>query len=471
MSSFYPKIGLEVHFQLATKTKMFCSCPNDPEAPPNTTICEICTGHPGTLPVPNKKAIEYVIKVGLALNCKISNLVVFDRKNYFYPDLPKGYQISQHFIPLATEGHLILDNGKKIKIKEIHLEEDTGRLIHQKDYTLVDFNRAGVPLVELVTYPDFEEAREVVEFGKKLQTLLRYLKISSADMEKGNLRLEANVSVSTQKNTLGTKVELKNINSFKALERAIVYEIKRQERVLQEGGKVKQETRGWNESAQKTVPQREKEEVQDYRYFPEPDILPIELQPELISDLQKSLPELPWEKKERYISKLGISSKVAEILTVDAKRALFFEEALSYTSYPTRLADLIVNDLLGELELEQVSLEEVNPAHIAELVNLLEEGKISSRLLKELLKRILREAVSPQEIIEKEGLRLQEKEEDIKNTLQEVISENPQAVADYKKGKEGALHFLLGKAMQKTRGTLPPQKTLELLKSLLEEQK
>ncbi len=423
------------------------------------------------MPSPNKEAILSTIKIGLALHCKIADRVIFDRKNYFYPDLPKGYQISQHFVPLCQEGYMEI-NGKKIRIKEIHLEEDTGRLVHDKQGTLVDLNRAGVPLVELVTYPDFQAPQEVVMFGRYLQRALRYLGIADADMEKGQMRLEANVSVATEPDTLGTKVELKNINSFKAVFSAIEYEIERQKEILKQGGKVLQETRGWDENLQKTVSQREKETAHDYRYFPEPDILPLKVTPELVQEIKESLPELPWQKAERYQREYGLEQSLALGLTETREKAEFFEKALKEIKpgqETRKLAELILNELEGELTASKISISDINPSYIAELVHLWSEGEISSRLTKDILKRVVEEKISPREIIEKEGIRVQRDVSEIEKVLREVINENPRAIDDFKKGKETALNFLVGKAMQKTRGQLDPEQTLDLLRKLLSE--
>jgi len=335
--NYTPKIGLEIHVELKTHSKMFCSCKNDSqEKEPNVNICPICLGHPGTLPVINKEAVRKVIKTGIALNCKIAPWSFFERKNYFYPDLPKGYQISQYANPLCKEGFLIIpSNNKKIRIRRIHLEEDTAKLIHPEgqNYSLLDFNRAGIPLMELVTEPDMESAKEAKEFARELQLILRYLEVSDADMEKGQMRVEANVSLSQIPNlksqSLGTKVEIKNLNSFKAVERAIEYEIKRQKEILEGGGGVIQETRGWDEKKGVTFPQREKEEAHDYRYFPEPDLPPMEFNKDFILDVKNQLPELPFEKRERFQQEYNLSSKIIEILISNKDLSEYFEKTTS----------------------------------------------------------------------------------------------------------------------------------------------
>jgi len=357
MNEYFPTIGLEIHAELKTKTKMFCSCLNDPEEKrPNINICPICLGHPGTLPVINEEAVKKVIKVGLALNCEISKHSFFERKNYFYPDLPKGYQISQYQVPLCKNGFLEID-GRKIRIRRVHLEEDTGRLLHQKNYSLVDFNRAGVPLMELVTEPDIKSAKEARKFAQELQLILKYLGVSDADMEKGQMRTEANVSLSKKENELGTKVEIKNLNSFKAVEEAIEYEIARQTEILKNKKKVIQETRGWDDVKKQTFSQREKEEAKDYRYFPEPDLPPLEITPEMIASIRAEIPELPQQRRERFKKEYQLDEKSIEIFVQQKELGEFFEKVIS--ELPPNLnqkdllamiklsANYIISDLLG----------------------------------------------------------------------------------------------------------------------------
>ena len=357
---FIPTIGLEIHVQLKTKTKMFCSCKNDPfEKHPNVNVCPICLGYPGVLPVINKEAVKKVIKTGLALNCQISEYSKFERKNYFYPDLPKGYQISQYKTPLCKNGFLEIE-GKKIRIRRVHLEEDTGRLLHFKNYSLVDFNRAGIPLMELVTEPDLRSEKEAKRFAEELQLILRYLGVSDADMEKGQMRIEANVSLAKKEGELGTKVEIKNLNSFKALQEALNFEIERQKRILESGKRIIQETRGWDDFKKKTFSQRIKEVEKDYRYFPEPDLPPLHIKKEFLDEIKKEIPELPFQKRERFKREYELDQKSIEIFVKNRELSEFFEKVIS--EFDPRLErkkllrlinlakNYILSDLLGILK-------------------------------------------------------------------------------------------------------------------------
>jgi aspartyl-tRNA(Asn)/glutamyl-tRNA(Gln) amidotransferase subunit B len=477
---YYPKIGLEIHIELKTKSKMFCPCKNDPEERhPNINICPVCLGHPGTLPVINQEAVKKTIKTGLALNCEISRHTFFERKNYFYPDLPKGYQISQYSTPLCKNGFLEIE-GKKIRIRRVHLEEDTGRLIHTKEYSLVDFNRAGVPLVELVTEPDIESAIEARKFAEELQLILRYLNVSDADMEKGQMRVEANISLSKSKDTLGTKVEIKNLNSFKAVEKALEYEIERQRKILDSGKKVKQETRGWDPAREITFPQREKEEAHDYRYFPEPDLPPLEITQEMIEEIKSEIPELPQKKRERLKKEYGLDKKSIEIFVKDKDFGEYFEKVVSEfdPNLPkeklSRLVKLATNylitDLLGLLKERSIKGEDflITPENFAEFIALIEEGKISSKIAKTVLEEMFKTGADPSHIIEEKKLVLISDRSEIEKIAREVISENQRAVLDFKKGKEAALQFLIGQVMKKTQGKANPQLTREVLMKILE---
>ncbi len=477
MSNYLPTIGLEIHAELKTRTKMFCDSLNDPdhstalgagEKHPNQNVCPVCLGHPGTLPTINKKAVEAVIRAGLALDGNINPLSKFDRKNYFYPDLPKGYQISQYDQPLVVGGSL-----QGIRITRIHLEEDTGTLTHVTSgkgqaASLVDFNRAGVPLMELVTEPDIADAEQAVNFGKELQLILRYLGVSDADMEKGQMRLEANVSVSKTAE-LGTKVEVKNINSFKALSSAIAYEIERQKEVLEKGERVIQETRGWNEAHQKTVSQRLKEEAHDYRYFPEPDLPPFEPTKIFdIEDLKRDLPELPAQKRERLEKEFGLSSQQAAFLAQDKELADFFEAAVSelaaevsaprYSNART-LFNYLTSDFLGLMNESGIGFKEITttPEHLAHLVNLIADGTIMSRQAKDILRTMFETGSDPAEILEQGGFHTVSGEEDLQQIIRQVLAEHHSAVADFKKGKAASLEFLVGKAMAKLRGRANPE--------------
>jgi aspartyl-tRNA(Asn)/glutamyl-tRNA(Gln) amidotransferase subunit B len=476
-----PKIGLEIHIELKTRSKMFCSCKNDPdEKHPNINICPVCLGHPGTLPVINREAVRKTIKTGLALNCEISRHTFFERKNYFYPDLPKGYQISQYSTPICKNGFLEID-GKKIRIRRVHLEEDTGRLIHEKDYSLVDFNRAGVPLMELVTEPDIESPKEARKFAEELQLILRYLDVSDADMEKGQMRVEANISLSSKKGVLGTKVEIKNLNSFKAVEKALEYEIERQRKILESGKKVIQETRGWDPAREITFSQREKEEAQDYRYFPEPDLPPLEITQEMVDEIRAEIPELPRQKRERFKKEYNLDEKSIEIFVKNKDFGEYFEKVVSeFTpNLPKekllRLIKLATNylttDLLGLLKGASVSGEDflITPENFAEFIELIDEGKISSKIAKIVLEEMFKTGADPSHIIEEKGLVLIADEAEIEKIVYQVISENQKAVSDFKKGKENALEFLIGQVMRKTKGKANPKIAKEILKRILKE--
>jgi len=478
---YTPYIGLEIHIELKTKTKIFCSCKNDPEEKnPNINICPICTGQPGTLPVINREAVKKTIKTGLALNCKISEISKFDRKNYFYPDLPKGYQISQYDKPFCIDGYLEI-KGKKIRIKRIHLEEDTGRLIHPagKNYSLVDFNRAGVPLMELVTEPDLSSEKEAREFAETLQLILKYLDVSEADMEKGQMRVEVNISL-TKDEKLGTKVEIKNLNSFRAVERSINYEIKRQSEILDKNKKVEQETRGWDDQKEITVRQRKKEEANDYRYFPEPDLPTLYLDKGFIEKIKAEIPELPAFRKKRLIDEYKLNDKEAEIFTINKDLGEYFEKVISelaprlpvekLRSLIKLTTNYLISDVLGLLKGSYFIEKEfkITPENFAGFISLIYEGKISSKIAKMVLEEMFISGADPLHIIKERGLDQLKDEGEIEKIVKEVILKNPQAVNDYKKGKKSALQFLVGQIMAKTRGRAEPNIVQQLLKKLLQ---
>jgi aspartyl-tRNA(Asn)/glutamyl-tRNA(Gln) amidotransferase subunit B len=489
---FIPIIGLEIHVELKTNSKMFCSCPNDPnERRPNLNVCPICLGHPGTLPVINEEAVKKTIKTGLALNCQISEYSKFDRKNYFYPDLPKGYQISQLYQPLCQKGFLdirvdSLSNSRKfarVRIREVHLEEDVGRLIHGKDYSLVDFNRAGIPLMELVTEPDIHSAKEARKFAEELQLILRYLDVSDADMEKGQMRVEANISLTKEEKKLGTKVEIKNLNSFKAVERAIDYEIKRQTKILNSGKKIIQETRGWDDVKGMTVSQREKEYAKDYRYFPEPDLLPLHFEKEEIEKIRAEIPELPQQKRERFKREYELEEKPIEVFIQNKDLGEYFEKVIS--EFDPNLSreklfkliklatNYLITDLQGLLKGASVSGEDflITPENFSQFITLIADGKISSKIAKIVLEEMFKTGADPSHIIEEKGLILITSEAEIEKIAKEVISENQKAVSDFKKGKETALQFLIGKIMAKTKGKANPEVAKNLLTKILKELK
>jgi len=497
MTKYEPTIGMEIHVELKTNSKMFCSCANNAdEIKPNKNICPICMGHPGTLPVANKKAIEYVIKTGLALDCKIAEFSKFDRKNYFYPDLPKGYQISQYDKPLCEKGSLLI-NDKKIGITRIHLEEDTGKLVHPKgaDYSLVDLNRAGTPLMELVTEPEIKSSAEAKEFCKQFQLIVKYIGVSDADMEKGQMRCEVNISLSEKfikskvhKVKLGTKVEIKNLNSFRAVERSIEYEIKRQAEILDEGGKIVQETRGWNADKQETYSQRKKEEAHDYRYFPEPDLPPLDLTKKAgMFDVQKikdSIPELPLQKKYRFINQYKLTEENAKIFSEDKELANYFEEIVSELEHwikaknidgnkLDKLSKLTANYILTELQRllyvknDSVHCCSITAENFAEFITLIDEGKISSSGAQTMLIHMYKTGGDPSNILDEKGLRQVSDESEIGKIINEVIKNNPQSVEDYKSGKKVALKFLVGQTMKESKGKANPQMVSEILKKKL----
>lgn len=484
-----PTIGLEIHVELNTKSKMFCSCPNNPdESGPNVNICPVCTAQPGSLPVINQEAIKKTIKTGIALNCKISEHSKFDRKNYFYPDLPKNYQISQLYMPFCKEGFLIV-NGKKIKIREIHLEEDTGKLVHsgKEDHSLVDFNRAGVPLMELVTEPDLKSAKEARRFAEELRSILRYLDVSNADMEKGQMRVEANISVG-KSGKLGTKVEIKNLNSFRIVEKGIDYEIKRQNEALKKGEKIIQETRGWDDNKKVTVSQRWKEEAHDYRYFPEPDLPPLRITSDYIKKIKAEVPELPQEKRDRFKREYGLLGKEVEIFVQNRDLGEYFEKVASelrnwaksvktkskvFESEHRKLVKLSANyistDLQGLLKKTTFSEEGflITPENFAEFIFLIYEGKISSKIGKIVLAEMFKTGADPSHIIKDKGLKQITSSGEIDKLAKGVISKNAKPVEDYKKGKESALQFLVGQLMKESKGRVNPQMAQEILKKLL----
>jgi aspartyl-tRNA(Asn)/glutamyl-tRNA(Gln) amidotransferase subunit B len=459
-------IGLEIHAELKTKTKMFCNSKNDPdEVKPNVNICPVCMGHPGTLPVINKEAVKSVLKVGLAVQGKLADYTEFDRKNYFYPDIPKGYQISQYKYPLVSGGKL-----NDIDITRVHLEEDTALSKHKDGHSLVDFNRAGVPLMELVTEPVIHSATQAVAFAKEFQLLLRYLNVSDANMEKGEMRVEANISVSIS-DVLGTKTEVKNLNSFKVAEKAIEYEIKRQTEVLEGGGEVVQETRGWDENKAETFSQRIKEGSSDYRYFPDPDLPKLKIS-EIEDFNQVSLvsgtPELPSAKRGRF-RESGIKNDDIEVLVQNPPLADLFEEVILQKAPAQISASYIVSDLMGLIGGDTRGIEfKFLKGHFINLMNMVGRGEVGSRVAKDILKVMYEEGGSPKKIAEEKGLFQKSDEGELKTLAEKIISENDSVVADYKKGQDGALQFLVGAGMKETQGSANPQVLSQIFRNLLD---
>ncbi len=498
MSEYISTIGLEVHAELKTRTKMFCNSKNDPdEKNPNVNICPVCMAHPGTLPVINKEAVKHVLKVGVAFGSKLADFTEFDRKNYFYPDIPKGYQISQYKFPLVSGGSL---NG--VALTRVHLEEDTARSVHDDkrsglgnskgqtlEYTLLDFNRAGIPLMELVTEPVIHDAKTAGNFARELQLLLRYLGASEANMEKGEMRVEANISLQrsdlreglTFGVTLGVKVEVKNLNSFRSVERAIEYEIKRQIKELESGGKVVQETRGWDEAKQQTYSQRLKESSHDYRYFPDPDLPKLKLSEiaEFQSEeLRKTIPELPWEKRARYKKEFRLKDEDIEMFVGDTRLAEFFE-SVTYKfagkeKYLTLAANYLTSDVIGLIKKTTGEIEEIEetlfrsglrPDNFAELITMVGDGLISSRGAKDLLKILYEKGGVARAVAEEHKLLQQTDDRALKKITEQVIAENAEVVAQYKAGKTASLQFLIGQAMKISKGAGNPS----LFKKLFEE--
>lgn len=480
MSSEYKlTVGLEIHAELKTQTKMFCNSKNDPEEKrPNVNVCPVCMGHPGTLPVINKEAVKHVIKLGLAVGGEIADFTEFDRKNYFYPDIPKGYQISQYKYPLVKGGSVA-----GIELTRVHLEEDTASSSHDMgDYSLVDFNRAGVPLMELVTEPVIHSAEDASRFAKELQLLLQYLGAGEANMEKGEMRVEANISVSKENGKLGTKVEVKNLNSFKAVEKAIAFEMDRHIDLLERGGKVVQETRGWDENKEVTFSQRVKEDSHDYRYFPDPDLpkLYISQIPEFSKDLLLStMPELPWERRERFIKEYGMKTDDAEMFVRLTALGSYFELAVSGFEGDKRLIKLtsnyIISDLMGlikatgtDVALALINLgSKIKASSFASLVKMAGDGKVSSRGAKDILKIMYEEGGTPEDIATREKLFQESNTDALKVIIEKIISEYPDVVSDYKKGKESALQFFVGQGMKATKGSANPTVLKEILLELL----
>ena len=472
---FEPVIGLEVHAELLTKSKMFCSCAvvDSTLSAPNIAVCPVCSGMPGTLPVVNRMAVEIAIRVALALECTVNHTSIFARKNYFYPDLPKGYQISQYEDPLGVNGKLAIQTSEGeqvIRVRRVHLEEDTGKLTHVerdgKSYSLVDLNRAGVPLLEIVSEPDIHSAEAAHAYGEALRAVLRYLGANSGDMEKGVIRFEANISVRPKGTTeLGTRTEVKNLNSFRAMDRSIAYEIERQSRILSEGGTVDQETLGWSEASGATYSQRSKEDAHDYRYFPEPDLPPLVLEDGWVDHLSKGLPELPHARLVRFMSQYGLNDYNAWRLTSDRELADYFEKVVAQRSSTVVVADpkLVANWMLGDLFslMNQAGITidrlQVAPGALAQLVTMVSDGQINQSSAKEVLIEMFSSGRSPADIVEARGLTQVSDESFISDLVRQALSENPKEVASYKAGKVGIANFLFGQVMKKAAGKANPQ--------------
>ena len=473
MNDYEVVIGLEVHAELSTKTKIFCSCPTEFGGAPNTHTCPICMAMPGTLPVLNEKVVEYAVKAGLATNCEISRNSKNDRKNYFYPDLPKSYQISQFDKPLCEHGYIEIEdeegNKKKIRLLRIHIEEDAGKLNHDdfSGESLVDLNRAGVPLIEMVSEPDLRSACEVEQYLRKLKSILEYIEVSDCKMQEGSLRADVNVSVRKKGATeFGTRTEMKNMNSFRSITRAIEYEVDRQIDLIEDGGKVEQETLRWDDVSGKTFSMRDKEDAQDYRYFPDPDLVAIKLSDEYIENIKNNLPELPESRKQRYLEQYNLSEKDANIITGSKYLSNLFEGAIKVCDNPKAVNNWIISDIsriLNETEMEPIEIP-FDAEQLGKLIILIDKGTISSSIAKKVLEELFENPKDPEEIVKEKGWIQISDEGAIKEVVLKVLENNPQSVADYKAGKEKAIGFLVGQAMKETKGKANPQMLNKMFK-------
>ncbi|WP_333791646.1 Asp-tRNA(Asn)/Glu-tRNA(Gln) amidotransferase subunit GatB [Muricomes intestini] len=470
-------IGLEVHVELATKTKIFCGCSTEFGGAPNTHTCPVCTGMPGSLPVLNKQVVEYAMAIGLASNCKITQVCKFDRKNYFYPDNPQNYQISQLYLPIARDGYLEIESGglkKKVRIHEMHMEEDAGKLVHDEwdDTSLVDYNRSGVPLVEIVSEPDMRSAEEVISYLEKLRMMIQYLGASDCKLQEGSMRADVNLSVrEAGSETLGTRTEMKNLNSFKAIARAIEGERERQIELLEEGKPVIQETRRWDDNKEHSYAMRSKEDAQDYRYFPEPDLVPIVISDEWIAEIKSRQPELRSEKLERYKAEFDIPQYDAEIITESKRMADIFEAATAVCKKPKKVANWLMVETLRLLKEHNMEQEDIrfSPENLGKLVELTEAGTINSSVAKEVFEKIFTDNINPEKYVEENGLKTVNDEGAMKAAIEKAIADNPKSVEDYLGGKEKAIGFLVGQVMKAMKGKANPGMVNQMLKEALQE--
>lgn len=470
-------VGLEVHVELSTKSKIFCSCTTEFGGEPNTHVCPVCSGMPGVLPVLNKKVVDFAIRAGLATNCEITRYNKFDRKNYFYPDLPKAYQVSQLYLPICRNGKVEIDvNGEKkyIGIHEIHMEEDAGKLVHDPwdDCTLVDYNRCGVPLLEIVSEPDFRSADEVIAYLTKLRETMMYLGVSDCKMQEGSMRADVNISVMpVGSSKFGTRTEMKNMNSFKAIYKAINYEAQRQIDILEHGGVVTQETRRWDDNKDASFAMRSKENAQDYRYFPEPDLLPIEISEEWIKNTVDNMPELPEAKRARYIKEFGLSEYDASVITAERQIAYIFEDATAICGKPKEVCNYVMGELMRLMSETGTLAEELemDPKKIAEIIELVAEGKINRTAAKEVFEAVFKENAEPKKYIEEHDLVMVDNSDEVEAIITQVINDNPKSIEDLKSGKAKARGFLVGQTMKALKGKANPQTVNKILDEKLAE--
>lgn len=467
---FEAVIGLEVHVELSTKTKIYCGCSTAFGSNPNIHICPVCIGLPGSLPRMNKKAVEYAIKAGLALNCSINNRSRMDRKNYFYADCPKNYQITQQEMPICREGFIEIKNSsgkkKRIGIERIHMEEDAGKLIHTDEATLIDYNRAGIPLIEIVSKPDIRTSREAVSYLENLRNILKFIGVSDCKMEQGSLRCDCNISIRPKHNLkLGVKTEIKNMNSFKALEKAIQYEYKRQSDLIESGEKVKQETRRWNDAKNVTEVMRSKEYANDYRYFPEGDLTAINISDDYIDNIRKTIPELPYKKIDRLVQQFKIPRKEIEILVLNMEMGDFFENTAKLTGDAKSVSNWIIGDISRLAKEKSIPLNKLNftEKDLAQLIEFINSGIISNSMGKKVIEEVISTGRNPKKIVEEKGMSQNNSKTGILKVVREVMEENPKSIEDYKKGKKKAVKFIVGMVMKKTRGNANPVIVNELV--------
>ena len=467
-------IGLEVHVEMATETKIFCSCKNEFGSEPNTNVCPVCLSMPGTLPVLNEQAVEYGVRAGLSLNCNIPNYSKLDRKGYFYPDLAKAYQISQYDFPLCGHGEVEVEaDGEKHKIgiTRIHIEEDAGKLVHQGTESFVDYNRGGVPLMEIVTDPDFRSAAQVKAFLDTVRANMEYIGVSDCKMEEGSMRCDINISVRPiGSERYGTRTELKNINSISAAQRAIEYEAKRHIEVIEDGGEIIQETRRWDDAKGRTFPMRDKEEAHDYRYFPDPDLVPVYLTDERIADIKASLPELPAAKRQRYVDEFGLPEYDAGVLTMSKYTAKFFEDSVAVYREPKAISNYIMVELARLLKENNVEAKDIpiSPEDFTDLLKMVNDGVINSSVGKQVFEEMFKTGKKPAQIVEEKDLKQNDNADEILALVQKIVAENPKPVADYKGGNKKAMTFFVGQVMKATKGKANPKTVNELVKADLD---